>query len=128
MKKKNSQFLFRLLLISAWYFSVGSFFNFGFLFSYIVFIPILIVYLVLIIKSFKQAEENVITIKIVTDIVFISISVLELLWFIYWIIIAGPTGEGFLGIIYLLLFSPMPIMSIIWLINDMNRKKYIEKQ
>ena len=128
MKKKNSQFLFRLLLISAWYFSVGSIFSFGFLFSYIVFIPILIVYLVLIIKSFKQAEEKVIKIKIGTDIFFISISIIELLWFIFWIIIAGPTGEGALGIYIIIMFSPILIFSLIWLINDMNRKKYIEKQ
>ena len=127
MKMTINPFLFRLLLISAWYFSVGSFLGFGFLFGYIVFIPILIVYLVLIIKSFKQAEEKVITIKIGTDIFFISISVIELLWFIYWIIMAGPTGEGALGIFLILMFSPMPIMSIIWLINDINRKNHITK-
>ena len=127
MKMPINPFLFRLLLISAWYFSVSSFLGFGFLFGYIVFIPILIVYLVLIIQSFKQAEEKVITIKIGTDIFFISISVIELLWFIYWIIMAGPTGEGALGIFLILMFSPMPIMSIIWLINDINRKNHITK-
>lgn len=41
MKMTINPFLFRLLLISAWYFSVSSFLDFGFLFGYIVFIPIL---------------------------------------------------------------------------------------
>ena len=130
---KKFYFLLRFLIISLVY-CLYKYYLEGvcsFVFGYQFFIPILSVYLIVILISFKVSEQIELKIKIITDSFFICIIILQVFTYLFFspsIVLKPDISNFYLYVmIELLLLIPFIIPFIIWTYLDV-RKLQLSKE
>ena len=122
MKNGKFELLLRFLIITIIYVLLQILVGLDFLLGYYFFVPALILYFLIGLIAFKISKNTTLVLKIVSDIIFVLIFTVETFWCLYWISYSTP-GEAFLGYMIILLYSPMFICFIVWLVRDIKLLK-----
>lgn len=117
MKDDRFALLLRFLIISIIYALLQILVGLDFLLGYYYFVPALVLYFLIGIIALKISKKTTLIFKIISDGIFVIIFTIETFWCLYWISICTP-GEAFLGYMIILLYSPMYICFIVWLVRD----------
>ncbi len=115
MKRDNLFLLFRFLIICVIYFLSLSIFQDEFLLDYKIFVPLLLIYFVILVISINSAEKKK-HLLLITDLVFIITLVIETIWLIT-LMIKAPGEAGF-AYITIIQYAPMFVLFVIWLRKD----------
>lgn len=126
MKKNVFLYLLRFLIITLIYFLEYIFLEKDFFILDIVLHPVffpfmLVMYLMIIVISFFCEEKTVKILKAVTDIVFILIFSFQTILLLY--LGLEDIGDGGLAVAGIVLYIPMFICFIIWLVRDIKLLK-----
>ena len=117
MKDDRFALLLRFLIISIIYALLQILVGLDFLLGYYYFVPALVLYFLIGIIALKISKKTTLIFKIISDGIFVIIFTIETFWCLYWISIC-ISGEAFLGYMIILLYSPMYICFIVWLVRD----------
>lgn len=128
MSDKNFLLFLRFVIIALWYFMRCMIWPVGTIFFYYpVFIPVLILYLILIIISTKVSEGKGAVLRISSNIIFLILFPLEIVNLLREIGESSDKGEAVFGFFSLILYLPMVILFIVWLIKDIINYKRIKR-
>lgn len=125
MKDDRFALLLRFLIISIIYALLQILVGLDFLLRYYYFVPALVLYFLIGIIALKISKKTTLIFKIISDGIFVIIFTIETFWCLYWIAICTP-GEAFLGYMIILLYSPMYICFIVWLVRDIKKRNIYE--
>ena len=117
MKDDRFVLLLRFLIISIIYALLQILVGLDFLLGYYYFVPALVLYFLIGIIALKISKKTTLIFKIISDGIFVIIFTIKTFWCLYWISIC-ISGEAFLGYMIILLYSPMYICFIVWLVRD----------
>ena len=126
MKKNDFLFLLRFLIITLIYsleyiFLEKDYFILDIVLNPVFFPFMLVIYLMIIVISFFCEEKTVKILKAVTDIVFILIFSFQTILLLY--LGLEDIGDGGLAVAGIVLYIPMFICFIIWLVRDIKLLK-----
>ena len=116
IEKNNVFFLLRFFIVAVIYLLSVSVFEEEFILDCKFFIPLLVLYFVMIIISFVADEKKSEMIKVVTDGVFNVVFLVETVWLVCKLF-RTPDKPGITSII-MLQYTPIFILFIIWLRKD----------
>lgn len=129
MSKKSVLLLLRFVIISVLYALWCIFCGFcSTLMYYPVFIPMLVLYLILMIISIRVSGIKAAKIRITADLMFIILFSLDALYLLCVMMSTSDVGETFFGVLAILMYSPMLILFIIWLRTDVKTYKMMRNQ
>lgn len=129
MSDKNFLLFLRFVIIALWYFMRCMIWPVGTIFFYYpVFIPVLILYLILIIISTKVSEGKGAVLRISSNIIFLVLFPLEIVNLLREIGESSDKGEAVFGFFSLILYLPMLILFIVWLVKDIRNHKRMKSQ
>ena len=118
MKKTQLEFLIRFIVIALLYFSINAFELLGFLLDIIIFGPFLCLFLISLIVCFFLDERKTSIIKLIITGIFTVLFTVQTVYFAYYI---PNNPEAAFGIMEILTYSPMYVLFIDWLIQDIQR-------
>ncbi len=128
MSDKNFLLFLRFVIIALWYFMRCMIWPLGTIFFYYpVFIPVLILYLILLIISTKVSEGKGAVLRISSNIIFLVLFPLEIVNLLKEIGESSDKGEAVFGFFSLILYLPMVILFIVWLVKDIRNYKRIKR-
>ena len=114
--RNNVFFLLRFFVVAAMYFLSVSVFEEEFILDYKFFAPLLALYLIMIIISFVAGEKKSSLIKVVTDMLFNVVFLVETVWLVRRLLKTPDKS----GIVFIIMFQYIPVflLFIIWLRKD----------
>ena len=125
-KQDKSFILIRIGIIVLWYFIRNMIWPIGTIFLYYpIFIPALIISLILLIVSTKVSERKSAVLRILSNSIFLVLFFLEIVYMLGMIFSSSDKGEAVFGFLSLIIYLPMVIFFIVWLIRDIKKYKYI---
>lgn len=128
MSDKNFLLFLRFVIVALWYFMRCMIWPLGTIFLYYpVFIPVLILYLILLIISTKVSEGKGAVLRISSNIIFLVLFFLEIVYLLEGIFTSSDKGEAVFGFFSLIIYLPMVILFIVWLIKDIINYKRIKR-
>jgi len=121
MKKVRYQNLVRVMIVALLYYIGNRFAEFDFLLDCRVFTAFLVLYFILMIVSSMLSEKISTIIRIVTDVLFIILCGIETCFYEYWM--HKTPGEAGFGCWAIMMYSPIFVLFIVYLIKDCGRKR-----